>query len=46
MDEEDLLDISILLAFVITMVACIVNSYIRERKIYCYKEKNLDYIEV
>ena len=46
MEEEDLLDISILLAFVITMVACIVNSYIRERKIYCYKEKNLDYIEV
>ena len=46
MEEEDLLDISILLAFVISLVACIVNSFIREKKLYCYKEKNLDYIEV
>lgn len=46
MDEEDLLDISILLAIIITLVACIVNSFIREKKIYCYKDKNVDYIEV
>ena len=46
MDEEDLLDISILLAFFISLVACIVNSFLREKKIYCYKEKNLEYIEV
>mgnify|MGYP001472342148 FL=1 len=46
MDEEDLLDISILLAFIISLVACIVNSFLREKKIYCYKEKNLEYIEV
>jgi cytochrome c biogenesis protein ResB len=46
MDEEDLLDISILLAFVISLVACIVNSFLREKKIYCYKDKNVDYIEV
>jgi hypothetical protein len=46
MDEEDLLDISILLAFLISLVACIVNSFLREKKIYCYKERNLDYIEV
>jgi len=46
MDEEDLLDVSILLAIIITLVACIVNSYTRDRKIYCYKVRNLEYIEV
>ena len=46
MDEEDLLDISILLAFLISLVACTVNSFLREKKIYCYKDTNVDYIEV
>ncbi len=46
MDEEDILDLSILLAIIITLVACIVNSFIREKKIYCYKKRNLEYIEV
>ena len=46
MDEEDILDLSILLAIIITLVACIVNSFIREKKIYCYKDRNVDYIEV
>jgi len=46
MDEEDLLDVSILLAIMITLVACIVNSYTREKKLYCHKERNVEYIEV
>jgi hypothetical protein len=46
MEEEDVVDVSIILAILITLVACIVNSYIRDRKIYCYKQRTLEYIEV
>lgn len=44
MDEEDIIDLSIILAFLLSFVACIVNSDLRQ--LCCYKYKSDEYIEV
>lgn len=46
MDEEDILDLSIILSFLLSCVACIINSDLKNNQLCCYKPRNTDYIEV
>ena len=46
MDEEDILDLSIILAILLSFVACIINSDLRNNQLCCYKPRNDEYIEV
>ena len=46
MDEEDILDLSIILAILLSFVACIINSDLRNNQLCCYKSRNDEYIEV
>lgn len=46
MDEEDILDLSIILSILLSCVACIINSDLRNNQLCCYKPRNPEYIEV
>jgi len=46
MDEEDILDLSIILAILLSILACIINSDLRNNQLCCYKPKDDEYIEV
>ena len=46
MDEEDILDLSIILSILLSCVVCIINSDLRNNQLCCYKPRNSEYIEV
>ena len=46
MDEEDILDLSIILAILLSFLACIINSDLRNNHLCCYRPRNDEYIEV
>ena len=46
MDEEDILDLSIILSILLSIIVCAINSDLIHNQLCCYRPRNSEYIEV